>query len=62
MKWTREKLRGACDGAGTCTHCGAVGGFSAHIAQSYPGSFNYTGGCVEKKLGDMGSPKTPTGL
>ena len=50
MKWTREW--GAYDGVGTCTHWGAVGGFSTPIAQSDPDSFDYTGGCVEKKFRD----------
>ena len=57
MKWTREKLWGAYDGVGTCTHWGAVGGFSTPIAQSDPGSFDYTGGCVEKNLGTIGITK-----
>lgn len=31
-----------------------MGGFSTSIAQSDPGSFDYTGGCVEKNLGTIG--------
>lgn len=54
MKWTRENLWGAYDGVGTCTHWGAVGGFSTPIAQSDPGSFDYTGAWVEKNLGTIG--------
>ena len=54
MKWTRENLWGAYDGVGTCTHWGAVGGFSIPVAQSDPCSFDYTGAWVEKNLGTIG--------